>query len=106
MDIIPRMTLAAVNRNPREGNVLDSLKAYYRTPFGVACLTDSLEALRQLPDKSINLIVTSPPYALHFKKEYGNVHKDDYVEWFLTFAREMYRVLADDGSFVLNIGGS
>jgi len=51
-------------------------------------------------------VFTSPPYALHFKKEYGNVHKDDYVEWFLTFAREIQRVLTDDGSFVLNIGGS
>jgi site-specific DNA-methyltransferase (cytosine-N4-specific) len=100
------MTLAAAKSSAREPNVLDSLDAYYRTPFGAACLTDSLAALKQLPDKSINLIVTSPPYALQFKKEYGNVHKDDYVEWFLTFAREMYRVLADDGSFVLNIGGS
>jgi site-specific DNA-methyltransferase (cytosine-N4-specific) len=43
---------------------------------------------------------------LHFKKAYGNVDKDEYVDWFLGFAREMYRVLADDGSFVLNIGGS
>jgi DNA modification methylase len=55
---------------------------------------------------SVNLIFTSPPYALHFKKAYGNVDKAGYVEWFLTFAREMFRVLADDGSFVLNIGGS
>jgi site-specific DNA-methyltransferase (cytosine-N4-specific) len=100
------MTLAAATRARRDGDVLDTLDAYYRTPFGAACLTDSLEALRLLPEKSINLIVTSPPYALHFKKEYGNVHKDDYVAWFLTFAREMFRVLTDDGSFVLNIGGS
>jgi DNA modification methylase len=62
--------------------------------------------LAGLPDGSVNLAFTSPPYALHFKKEYGNVHKDDYVEWFLTFAKEVYRTLADDGSFVLNIGGS
>jgi site-specific DNA-methyltransferase (cytosine-N4-specific) len=61
---------------------------------------------RQLPDASVNLVFTSPPYALHFKKEYGNVHKDEYVEWLLTFAREIRRVLKDDGSFVLNIGGS
>lgn len=79
---------------------------YYRTEFGVAYLTDSLEALRKLPDNSINLIVTSPPYALHFKKEYGNVDKAEYVDWFAEFSREMFRVLTDDGSFVLNIGGS
>jgi len=51
-------------------------------------------------------VVTSPPYALHFKKEYGNKNKWVYIEWFLPFAREIQRVLTDDGSFVLNIGGS
>jgi len=55
---------------------------------------------------SINLVLTSPPYALHFKKEYGNVSKDQYVKWFLPFAQQIYRILADDGSFILNIGGS
>jgi site-specific DNA-methyltransferase (cytosine-N4-specific) len=50
--------------------------------------------------------MTSPPYALHFKKAYGNEHKDRYVKWFLPFAKEILRVLRDDGSFVLNIGGS
>jgi DNA modification methylase len=59
-----------------------------------------------LPSRSLNLVVTSPPYALHFKKEYGNEHKDRYVDWFLPFAHEIRRILADDGSFVLNIGGS
>jgi len=54
----------------------------------------------------VNLVVTSPPYALHFKKEYGNADKNQYVSWFLPFAREIKRVLADNGSFVLNIGGS
>jgi site-specific DNA-methyltransferase (cytosine-N4-specific) len=62
--------------------------------------------LRQLPSGSVNLVVTSPPYALHFKKAYGNETKDRYVEWFLPFANEIRRVLTDDGSFVLNIGGS
>jgi site-specific DNA-methyltransferase (cytosine-N4-specific) len=51
-------------------------------------------------------VITSPPYGLHFKKEYGNVDQDKYVEWFLPFAKEIKRVLKPDGSFVLNIGGS
>jgi hypothetical protein len=51
-------------------------------------------------------VLTSPPYALHFKKEYGNKDKHEYVDWLLPFAREIRRVLRDDGSFVLNIGGS
>ncbi len=59
-----------------------------------------------MPSNSVNLVVTSPPYALHFKKEYGNAPKGKYVDWFLPFAREIFRVLANDGSFVLNIGGS
>jgi len=54
----------------------------------------------------VDAVITSPPYALHFKKEYGNVAKEDYVDWFLAFARDFYRILKDEGSFVLNIGGS
>jgi len=79
---------------------------YYVTKLGAAYLADSRAVLQRLPDKSTNLVVTSPPYALHFKKEYGNVSKDDYIQWFLPFAKEIHRILADDGSFVLNIGGS
>lgn len=82
------------------------LSPFYSTPRGSAFLGDSREMLAALPTGSVNLAFTSPPYALHFKKEYGNVQKDEYVEWFLSFAREVFRVLADDGSFVLNIGGS
>jgi site-specific DNA-methyltransferase (cytosine-N4-specific) len=74
--------------------------------LGAAYLVDSLEALRALPSGGVNAVVTSPPYALHFKKEYGNADKVDYVAWFLPFAREVFRVLQDDGSFILNIGGS
>ncbi len=79
---------------------------YYSTPFGAAYLGDALEVLKALPSDSVNIVITSPPYALHFKKEYGNVDKDNYVQWFLPFAREIHRVLKDDGSFILNIGGS
>lgn len=79
---------------------------YFVSALGAAYCGDSLEMLRTLPPASVNLVVTSPPYALHFKKAYGNEHKDRYVEWFLPFAKEILRILTDDGSFVLNIGGS
>jgi len=79
---------------------------YYETDFGAAYLCDSLELLRALPADSVNAVITSPPYALHFKKEYGNVSKNDYVEWFLQFGEQILRVLTADGSLVLNIGGS
>jgi DNA modification methylase len=42
-------------------------------------------------DESVDLICTSPPFALVRKKEYGNVDADDYVDWFKIFAGEFYR---------------
>ena len=101
-DLNPRPNTPAL-RHPSE---LLRRKAYVRTKLGAAYLGDSLQVLRELPEESIDLVVTSPPYALHFKKEYGNASKGQYVEWFLPFAREIFRVLTDNGSFVLNIGGS
>ena len=79
---------------------------YFTGKYGAAYLGDSLELLRSLPTGGVNLVVTSPPYALHFKKAYGNKTKKEYINWFLPFASEIHRVLSDDGSFVLNIGGS
>lgn len=87
-------------------SLVPAIRPFYSTDFGAAYLGDSLEILKQIPDGSINAVITSPPYALHFKKEYGNVSKSDYVAWFLPFAKEILRILRDDGSFVLNIGGS
>jgi site-specific DNA-methyltransferase (cytosine-N4-specific) len=78
----------------------------YKTGLGAAYCGDANDLLRGLPDESVNLVVTSPPYALEFQKEYGNAAKDQYVEWFLPFAAEIHRCLRQNGSFVLNIGGS
>ena len=62
-------------------SLLPDIQPFYSTDFGAAYLGDSLEMLKQIPDGSINAVITSPPYALHFKKEYGNVNKDDYESW-------------------------
>lgn len=78
----------------------------YETRLGAVYAGDSLEILRAMADASVNLVVTSPPYALEFKKEYGNESQSTYIDWFLPFSREVRRVLTDDGSFVLNIGGA
>lgn len=86
--------------------LIASAEPLYRTTHGAAFVGDALELMRALPKGSVNLVVTSPPYALEFQKEYGNVEKADYINWFIPFAGEVYRILAEDGSFVLNIGGS
>ncbi len=64
---------------------------------------DAAKVLLKLPPASVDLIVTSPPYADQRKSTYGGVHADDYVEWFLPIADGLHRVLKPSGSFVLNI---
>ena len=102
----PEPSLFAFDQESRPKLTVGGFTPYYGTAMGDAYLADALDVLRILPDASINAVVTSPPYALHFKKEYGNAAKHDYVEWLLPFAAEIFRVLRADGSFVLNIGGS
>ena len=80
--------------------------AYYWTKRGQACLGDSLVLLEELSDESMNLILTSPPFALTRKKEYGNEDADKYVSWFLQFASHFKRILTDDGSLVIDLGGA
>ena len=64
---------------------------------------DCREILTRLPTDSINLIVTSPPYADNRKHTYGGVHPDEYVTWFTPITTELHRVLKSDGTFILNI---
>ena len=64
---------------------------------------DSAEVLKTLPDNSIDLIVTSPPYADQRKSTYGGISPDKYVEWFLPISEQLLRVLKPSGTFVLNI---
>jgi site-specific DNA-methyltransferase (adenine-specific) len=66
-------------------------------------LGDSKEVLLKVPDNSIDLIITSPPYADQRKKTYGGIHPDDYVEWFLPISSQLLRVLKPSGTFILNI---
>jgi site-specific DNA-methyltransferase (cytosine-N4-specific) len=78
----------------------------YTTPLGACYHADALDLLRTLTDNSVALVLTSPPFALHRKKAYGNVAASAYVEWFAPFAAEIYRVLRPDGSFVLDLAGA
>ena len=71
-------------------------------PIRIAC-GDAADLLRALPAESVQLVVTSPPYADQRRNTYGGIHPDEYVEWFMPFADEIQRVLRSDGTFILNI---
>src|SRR5580704_8493848 len=92
------------SEHPRQ--FVGARRPIYTTKLGAAYAANGLAVMMDIPTASIDLVVTSPPYALEFKKEYGNVAKEKYVDWFLPFASEIKRVLKPKGSFVLNIGGS
>jgi DNA modification methylase len=94
-----------VNMNAN-GSIRLPTAPYYQTDSGAAYLGDSLELMAFLPDKSVNLIVTSPPFALTRKKEYGNKSAEEYVEWFMEFGRQFKRILKEDGSLVIDLGGA
>lgn len=66
-------------------------------------LGDCKDVLKQIPDNSIDLIFTSPPYADQRKNTYGGIAPDAYVEWFLPISQELLRVLKPTGTFILNI---
>lgn len=66
-------------------------------------LGDCLDVLKKLPKDSVDLIVTSPPYADQRKSTYGGIHPDKYVEWFLPISQELLGVLKPTGTFILNI---
>ncbi len=64
---------------------------------------DCRDVLRNIPDNTFDLIVTSPPYADQRKNTYGGIQPDKYVEWFLPRSEEFLRVLKQTGTFILNI---
>lgn len=85
---------------------LSKLGPAYSTPSGAMFPVDAIKLLSTLPSNSVDLVMTSPPFALTRKKEYGNEPFDRYLEWFMPFCEEIKRVLKDTGSFVLDIGGA
>jgi len=78
----------------------------YTTESGAAFCGDSRELLAALPDDSVNLVMTSPPFALQRQKAYGNKEQHEYVDWLKAFGRLVQRKLTPDGSFVLDLGGA
>jgi len=66
-------------------------------------LGDCEKELKNIPNNSVDLIFTSPPYADQRKNTYGGIHPDKYVEWFLPISKQLLRVLKPTGTFILNI---
>lgn len=80
----------------QRSNIVDLSK---HTLFNADCLS----ILKMMGDDSVDLIITSPPYADQRKNTYGGIKPDDYVDWFMPISKELLRVLKPSGSFVLNI---
>lgn len=81
-------------------------RLFHQTEHGRIYLGDALDVLRDTQSGAIDLIMTSPPFGLVRKKEYGNVEAGQYLEWFKPFAEQFVRVLKDSGSLVVDIGGA
>lgn len=78
----------------------------YTTQYGETIVGDSLDVLSEIPPASVDLVVTSPPFALLRKKEYGNAEQSAYVDWLCRFGPLVRRVLKESGSYVLDLGGA
>ncbi len=81
-------------------------KHSYKTNFGAAFCGDARHLLAELKDESVDLFITSPPFALQRQKDYGNKDEFEYVEWFSSFAEVVYKKLKPMGSFVIDLGGA
>ena len=82
------------------------MKASLQTKLGNIYHANSLDYMQYLPNETVNLIMTSPPFGLVRKKDYGNVDAHEYLDWFKPFAEQFYRILAPNGSLVIDIGGA
>jgi DNA modification methylase len=76
-------------------------RRYHKTRLGRMMHGDSLHIMRKMRTGSVDLVMTSPPFCLVRKKDYGNVAANEYLEWFRPFAEQMHRILKDSGSLVI-----
>lgn len=81
-------------------------KTILQTHYGSILQGDCLEVLSQCESNTVDLIMTSPPFGLVRKKDYGNVAAEEYIDWFQPFGAEFHRILKENGSLVIDIGGA
>ena len=89
-----------------ETHPASGIRRAWRTELGAALHGDALCHLHHAPPSSVDLVMTSPPFGLVRKKSYGNEDAHRYCDWFRPFAAGFRRVLKDDGSLVIDIGGA
>ncbi|MGB4848245.1 MAG: site-specific DNA-methyltransferase [Saprospiraceae bacterium] len=82
------------------------MEVAYSTKYGKQVIGDSMDILESYPDDSIDLVMTSPPFALLREKEYGNEDQSNYIQWLSKFAELVYKKIKPSGSFVLDLGGA
>jgi DNA modification methylase len=102
-------SLARQRRRPRRVTLAgkDHLTEYFSGRHGTIFVGDSMKVLEtRIEPKSVDLIMTSPPFGLVRKKDYGNVDSHEYLDWFRPFGLAFKRVLKDSGSLVIDIGGA
>jgi DNA modification methylase len=95
------------HRRPKAAAVTPEVRAFHKTKLGTIYLGDSLKILDDhVKPGSVDLIMTSPPFGLVRKKDYGNVDSHEYLEWFRPFGEAFKRALKETGSLVIDIGGA
>lgn len=82
------------------------MKEFFKTKFGSIYHADSLDYMPTLKENTVDLIMTSPPFGLVRKKDYGNADSHEYLDWFRPFGEQFKRILKDTGSLVIDIGGA
>ena len=75
------------------------MKKIFKTKLGSIVHADAEKYLKKVKDGSVDLIITSPPFA-HQKKAYGNKKGDEYLDWLKKFGEIFYKKLKDDGSLL------
>jgi len=66
-------------------------------------LADSLDFLKTVPDESVKLVVTSPPYNIGKVYE-ERVKLEEYLDYQRKVAEECKRIITDDGSIAWEVG--
>jgi site-specific DNA-methyltransferase (cytosine-N4-specific) len=94
-------------RNPMKRATAEPVRPFHKSTHGRIFLGDSLALFRDVvKEGSVDLVMTSPPFGLVRKKDYGNVDAHEYLEWFKPFGEAFRRSLKPQGSLVIDIGGA